>query len=289
MNEIRMTNDEEPTGHAGFGRVAHHLQSGFRRDAGNCDRDGRAPLGFRISDFLRPSPQGFTLIEMLVVVAIIAILASLIFPVTAAVARARIRSSAKAQMSQMQTAIDEYKTKLGYYPPDNPIPAAGTTNFAVNQLYYELEGTTATNGSSANPTYQTLNGSAQISQSQLPTGFGTTRVGGFMNSAKSAASDDVQNAIDFFKESKAGQSLLVPAYNAAVPIVVFGTTLSGPLMYTDTSGNKINPWRYNSSNPVNNPNSYDLWIDVLIGGKTNRICNWSTQPLILSPAVPGSY
>jgi hypothetical protein len=36
-----------------------------------------------------------------------------------------------------------------------------------------------------------------------------------------------------------------------------------------------NPWRYNSSNPTNNPNGYDLWIDLSISGKTNRISNWN--------------
>jgi hypothetical protein len=33
-----------------------------------------------------------------------------------------------------------------------------------------------------------------------------------------------------------------------------------------------------STNPTNNPGSFDLWIDVLYGGKTNRISNWSKDP-----------
>jgi hypothetical protein len=45
----------------------------------------------------------------------------------------------------------------------------------------------------------------------------------------------------------------------------------------------LNPWRYNSSNPTNNPGSYDLWIQLVIGGKSNLICNWSKQVLINSP------
>ena len=53
-------------------------------------------------------------------------------------------------------------------------------------------------------------------------------------------------------------------------------------MFMDAASppHKINPYRYNSSSPTNNPRSYDLWIDVLIGGKINRISNWSEQPIV---------
>jgi hypothetical protein len=48
----------------------------------------------------------------------------------------------------------------------------------------------------------------------------------------------------------------------------------------------LNPWRYNSSNPVKNPKSFDLWIDVIVGSQTNRICNWSDQALIVGAPYP---
>ncbi len=44
----------------------------------------------------------------------------------------------------------------------------------------------------------------------------------------------------------------------------------------------INPWRYNSSNPTNNPGTYDLWVDVIIDGKTNRFGNWSKEPVLVN-------
>ena len=95
--------------------------------------------------------HAFTLIELLVVISIIAILASLIFPVTAAVNAAKIKSRTKAELAQIETAIQRYQTKLGHYPPDNPV------NPALNQLFYELMGTT--NDTRA---YTTLDGSSTI-------------------------------------------------------------------------------------------------------------------------------
>ena len=44
---------------------------------------------------------------------------------------------------------------------------------------------------------------------------------------------------------------------------------------------KLNPFRYVSTNPTNNPKAFDLWIDILVQGKTNRICNWSEDPIVL--------
>jgi hypothetical protein len=41
----------------------------------------------------------------------------------------------------------------------------------------------------------------------------------------------------------------------------------------------VNPWRYNSSSPTNNPGTYDLWIAVRVGSKTKLICNWNKQAL----------
>jgi hypothetical protein len=41
-----------------------------------------------------------------------------------------------------------------------------------------------------------------------------------------------------------------------------------------------NPFRYVYPG-TNNPSSYDLWIDLSISGKTNRISNWTRQPQIL--------
>ncbi|MFM1769228.1 MAG: Type secretion system protein precursor [Verrucomicrobiota bacterium] len=54
--------------------------------------------------------------------------------------------------------------------------------------------------------------------------------------------------------------------NANATNLVFG--------YKGPSGD-FNPWNYDSSNPTHNPDSFDLWIDVVIGNKTVTIGNWN--------------
>jgi hypothetical protein len=36
----------------------------------------------------------------------------------------------------------------------------------------------------------------------------------------------------------------------------------------------VNPWRYVSTNPTNNPNSFDLWAEVPLGREIKIIGNW---------------
>ena len=64
-------------------------------------------------------------------------------------------------------------------------------------------------------------------------------------------------------------------------IIVCSVPWPADLNYPLPNHPGVNPFRYNSSSPTNNPNSFDLWIDVMIDGKTNRISNWSREPIIL--------
>jgi prepilin-type N-terminal cleavage/methylation domain-containing protein len=209
----------------------------------------------------------FTLIELLIVISIMALLAALIFPAVGAVSKLKIRKKAAGELIQVQTAIEAYKAKFGYYPPDNP------NNPATNQLYYELLGTSYSNG-----VYTVLDGSAQINASSISAVFGSAAVTGFMNCTRAVGGDDTLRAQNFFRTGlKAGQFLPV----TSPALSVLGCSLAGPVMLSSGSG-QINPWRYNSSSPTNNPGTFDLWIDVAVGSQTNRICNWSTVPLIVN-------
>src|ERR1035441_8954511 len=80
-----------------------------------------APTG-HAARFGRHAPAAFTLIELLVVIGVIVLLAALSFPAMQAVQRAQAVARARAELSQLETAIETYKTKLGFYPPDNPYP-----------------------------------------------------------------------------------------------------------------------------------------------------------------------
>src|SRR5512138_2645242 len=130
--------------------------------------------------------QAFTLIELLIVIAIIAILASMVFPITKALARTKVRTRIAAEMTQLETAIQSYKAKLGIYPPDNP------ANPMINQLFYELKGTVFTNTGGSASFYRTLDGTAQLSAdpATFQTYFGA-KVNGLMNTTRAAGDEGV--------------------------------------------------------------------------------------------------
>jgi prepilin-type N-terminal cleavage/methylation domain-containing protein len=225
----------------------------------------------RITSLPPRSPRAFTLIELLVVIAVIGVLAALTFPAASAVKIAAIRHRARSEMTQIETAIERYNQKLGFYPPDNP------GNWAFPPLYYELLGTTNAGG-----TFHTLDDSAQLSASVLaggtsPFGSGVT---GFVNCSRPGKSDEGLGATAFVNGFKANQFIGITNVASSASCFVLCSALDGPPL--PSAGGKLNPWRYNSSSPQHNPKSFDLWIDVTVGSKTNRICNWSDRAIVVN-------
>lgn len=199
--------------------------------------------------------RGFTLIELLVVISIIAILAGLLLSAMPGIRVNAMKKRARAELQQVALAIDDYKAKLGYYPPDN------RNNYGLNTLFYELVGCTRSAG--APPSFTPLDGSPVVSIITLNSAGNM----GVMNATSgNSDSDEGRVAYNFLKELKSTQ------YADAAGLRRLGMAFEGPAMV-----GSITPYFYNSSNPTNNPNSYDLWVDVVIGGKTNRISNW-TRP-----------
>ncbi len=207
----------------------------------------------------RPS-HAFTLIELLVVIGIIALLAGMVVALAPlAVTKPKIRKT-QAELAQLVTVIEAYKAKKGYYPPDNQL---NVKNPAINQLYYELVGTT-NNGT----VFITLSGKDSIPQALIQAQFG---VAGFNNSTKAAKGSDDFDVRNFHQGLKDIQAKVI-----ALGIRVLVAPVEGP-----GKNQLTNTWRYVSSNPTNNPGSFDLWADIYVGGKTNRICNWSKEPIII--------
>ncbi len=75
--------------------------------------------------------NGFTLPELLVTISIIAILLTLIIPMTSkARQKARI-AKAKAEIAALETAITAYYADMGHYPTDNPSQNSETDNSVI--------------------------------------------------------------------------------------------------------------------------------------------------------------
>jgi len=199
---------------------------------------------------------------MIVVIAIIGVLAALIMPIAKGVRIKQMRSRAQTELNQIDTAIQDYHAKLGFYPPDSP----GSTN---SQLYFELAGTVLTN---QNQLYVTLDGSAHMAVADFGTVFGPN-VTGFVNSSTSASgTDDRPAPVDFLKAGLKPSQVYVTN--------VTGSSVFKELVCSVQNTTELNPWQYVSTNPTNNPNTYDLWVDIVIAGKTNRISNWSAKPQV---------
>jgi prepilin-type N-terminal cleavage/methylation domain-containing protein len=214
--------------------------------------------------FCRRNEKAFTLVELLVVIAIIGLLAGLIVSLSGhAIEKSRL-SRVKVELQKVETIIQNYKEKKGFYPPDNP------KSTMANQLFYELTGTIYDPSTAK---FKTVKGSEQISAILVASTF---NVGGFVNTTQ----DPVENPVFSFEFSP-GQYAEVSSSPNEIELLV--CPVSGPNMLKNlTTGAQLNPWNYDSSSTNrNNTDSFDLWVDVIMRGKTNRICNWSATPIVL--------
>src|SRR5271154_133823 len=63
--------------------------------------------------------KGFTMIELMITVAIIGILSAIVIPSAADALRASIEARTKSNLNAVRTAIAAYNTDFGHYPTDH--------------------------------------------------------------------------------------------------------------------------------------------------------------------------
>src|SRR5580658_3767735 len=90
-----------------------------------------------------------TLVEMLVVMAIIAIVAAMVVGMNSAAQTKKRQALVQSDLNKLRLMIDSYQAKLNFYPPDNGNLISNTLNpvlydglAATNPLLYELTGAT---------------------------------------------------------------------------------------------------------------------------------------------------
>lgn len=218
------------------------------------------------------SSAAFSLIELLTVIAIIGFLMAMGIGLTAVASRKSKESRIRAELNNLVTAIEDYRATFGQYPPDNN---RGGTNYrpALNSLYYELVGVVVTNQGFSNRSVADTRWFSHIHASNA---FGVV---GFRNSA-----EPPQRPKGFLQDVKSSQyremsfkvgdpplRVLTPGIDVPVKAK---NNIFGSAMDNDAVAKRVNPWRYVSTRPTNNPATFDLWADVVLGTKTIRIGNW---------------
>jgi len=286
------------------------FETGAGRSGFGSSFDFRNSPGIRLSVFgflLVPSRQpktlrnhklesprwAFTLIELLTVIGIIGVIAGLILVVAGPVKKRQYIYTTQTEMAQLETAIERYKAAYGFYPPGRTnAPVLGNQPSYVNQLYYELTGTTNISSDPSRPVYKSLNDPSVPTMTGGPGGdvehaFG---VAGFVNCSKPGSGEDSAVARNFLPELKPNQvwkNYTNNIANNSVPVTLLIGSVGGPdAQYQPLGSQDLNPWRYNSSNPTNNPGAYELWIQLSLGRQTNLICNWTKQVQIGMTNLP---
>jgi len=90
-----------------------------------------------------PSSRAFTLIEMITVIAIIAILSGLVLSIARLVQNKGNRARADADKTALMAACEAYKTDNGGYPQDNPAAGTSVTNDLDPKQHFNPAATSA--------------------------------------------------------------------------------------------------------------------------------------------------
>jgi prepilin-type N-terminal cleavage/methylation domain-containing protein len=229
--------------------------------------------------------MAFTLIELLAVISIIAVLAGLLVGLAPQAAARMKESRTRAELENLVTAIEAYKAKYGVYPPDNVTGrdsfGSPIVNPVVNPLYYELTGLVVhregTGGYFLPIGYEdnaknTDGISLRLDADTIV--LPTFNRDGFVNAA---LTNNLRRL--FHHDFKPSQRAFIPPKSLPIEVLVAPVPwppkdAKFPSPFPVAGYETLNPWRYVSSNPTNNPTSYDLWAEIIVRGQKRIIGNW---------------
>ena len=206
--------------------------------------------------------SAFTLIELLVVIAIIALIASLVVGLSGVAGKEKRQKRVRTELAKLVILIEAYKSKVGMYPPDNP------SDPDRNSLLYELAGAVRDHSIPANPRYITP--FDDILTTEIWAVYGGYDV--FSAPDRAGLVNAVERGTQVDPDVPKMYRLLTKLQSDQYATVAGQLSLFAPV---DGPNGRPNPWSYaRGTNAVHNPDSFDLWVDVVIGDQTNRIGNW---------------
>jgi len=230
----------------------------------------------------------FTLIEMLVVIAIIGILSSLIYGSVRGVLIIVTKKQLNTECHDLELKINRYKAAFGSYPPDNP------ENSAFSPLVYEVAGAVYTPANTllagSPPTFNRYGDGSLLTTVEVA-GYFSPANQAFNNSGRNVGeikllqelspervakvlSNTQTNGVQVFQTRKGITSGTNYVYvdHSQSPAVTRPWNGTGVL--TDDAGLPVNVWHYRTKPPLHNPGGFDLWTVVLLGNTPTLISNW---------------
>ena len=223
--------------------------------------------------------RGFTLVELLVVIVIIGILASLVVGLSGTASRKMRESRTRAELVAIETAIGAYKSKFGHYPPDNP------KDPALNSLYYELTGCLY---SPTRKTFRDPKVGTVMKVQAIKEHFG---VEGFINTARTErelkkfyepTAKTVRHISEEHGDDDPGTGQVKhhadEVHVLCVPVPWPIERDDHPVRHHGKVAKGINPWRYvTGKRVVHNIGKYDLWAEIVVGDEVLVISNWRKE------------